>query len=186
MFRDTWSCGQCCQNMVASHRRTNPQPQWAHKGSLRHLMVERWDIPCFRIRRYEYTNMKRRNCTFVSTTHVWLVEMMGGPLRAQQQNIHGDTQTSCSASTTTCSDPISLRWMRRRRAYMEHRQRQCIVVWSSLCIENAYRTGKCIKTHNAHFDYTTAVHFNRDAFLIVSCSLDGLMYVLLGFIHPLP
>jgi len=50
MFRDTCSCGQCYQNMVASHRRTDPQPQWAHKGSLRHFMVERWDIPCFRIR----------------------------------------------------------------------------------------------------------------------------------------
>jgi len=67
---DTRSCGQCCQNMVASHRRNNPQPQWAHKGSLRHLMVERWDIPGFRIGRYEYTNMERRNCTFGSTTHV--------------------------------------------------------------------------------------------------------------------
>ena len=67
---DTRSCGQCCQNMVASHRRNNPQPQWAHKRSLRHLMVERWDIPGFRIGRYEYTNMERRNCTFGSTTHV--------------------------------------------------------------------------------------------------------------------
>ena len=72
-----WSCSrlvicfvQCCQNMVASHSRTNPQPQWAHKGSLKHLMVEQWDIPGFRIGQYEYTNMERRNCTFVSTTHV--------------------------------------------------------------------------------------------------------------------
>ena len=36
-------------------------------------------------------------------------------------------------------------------------------------------TGKCIKTIHAHLDYVTAVHFNRDAGLIVSCALDGLM-----------
>jgi COMPASS component SWD3 len=30
---------------------------------------------------------------------------------------------------------------------------------------------------NAHIDYVTAVHFNRDGSLIVSCSLDGLMCV---------
>ena len=35
--------------------------------------------------------------------------------------------------------------------------------------------GKCMKTLNGHMDYVTAVHFNRDATLIVSCSLDGLM-----------
>lgn len=29
---------------------------------------------------------------------------------------------------------------------------------------------------NAHLDYVTAVHFNRDGTLIVSCALDGLMY----------
>ena len=29
----------------------------------------------------------------------------------------------------------------------------------------------------AHLDYVTAVHFNRDATLIVSCALDGLMSV---------
>lgn len=34
-----------------------------------------------------------------------------------------------------------------------------------------------MKTLHAHLDYVTAVHFNRDASLIVSCSLDGLMYV---------
>jgi hypothetical protein len=34
-----------------------------------------------------------------------------------------------------------------------------------------------MKTLHAHLDYVTAVHFNRDATLIVSCSLDGLMYV---------
>lgn len=38
--------------------------------------------------------------------------------------------------------------------------------------------GKCIKTIHAHLDYVTAVHFNRDAGLIVSCALDGLMSVL--------
>ncbi len=35
--------------------------------------------------------------------------------------------------------------------------------------------GKCLKKILAHLDYVTAVHFNRDATLIVSCSLDGLM-----------
>lgn len=38
-------------------------------------------------------------------------------------------------------------------------------------------SGKCIKTIHAHLDYVTAVHFNRDAGLIVSCALDGLMSV---------
>ena len=37
--------------------------------------------------------------------------------------------------------------------------------------------GKCVKTLHAHLDFVTAVHFNRDASLIVSCALDGLMYV---------
>jgi WD40 repeat protein len=37
--------------------------------------------------------------------------------------------------------------------------------------------GKCMMTINAHLDYVTAVNFNRDSTLIVSCSLDGLMYV---------
>ena len=37
--------------------------------------------------------------------------------------------------------------------------------------------GKCMKTLHAHLDYVTAVHFNRDATLIVSCALDGLMCV---------
>ena len=40
-------------------------------------------------------------------------------------------------------------------------------------------SGKCVKTINAHLDYVTAVHFNRDGSLIVSCSLDGLMCALL-------
>jgi len=40
-----------------------------------------------------------------------------------------------------------------------------------------YSSGKCMKTLHAHLDYVTAVHFNRDATLIVSCALDGLMYV---------
>ena len=39
-------------------------------------------------------------------------------------------------------------------------------------------SGRCIKTLNAHIDYVTAVHFNRDGSLVVSCSLDGLMYVI--------
>ncbi len=37
-------------------------------------------------------------------------------------------------------------------------------------------SGKCMKTLDAHYDYVTAVHFNRDSALIVSCSLDRLMY----------
>ena len=36
-----------------------------------------------------------------------------------------------------------------------------------------------MKTMHAHMDYVTAVHFNRDASLVVSCALDGLMHVLL-------
>ena len=51
-------------------------------GHTRHLMVERWDIPCFCIGRYEYTNMEPRNCMFIPTTHILLMEMMGGPIRA--------------------------------------------------------------------------------------------------------
>lgn len=35
-----------------------------------------------------------------------------------------------------------------------------------------------MKTLDAHLDYVTAVHFNRDGSLIVSCALDGLMYSL--------
>ena len=33
-----------------------------------------------------------------------------------------------------------------------------------------------MQTLHAHLDYVTAVHFNREADLIVSCALDGLMY----------
>jgi COMPASS component SWD3 len=35
-----------------------------------------------------------------------------------------------------------------------------------------------MKTLHAHLDYVTSVHFNRDGNLIVSCALDGLMYIL--------
>ena len=35
--------------------------------------------------------------------------------------------------------------------------------------------GRCMKTLHAHLDFVTAVNFNRDATLIVSCALDGLM-----------
>lgn len=42
-------------------------------------------------------------------------------------------------------------------------------------LTRALLIGKCIKTIHAHLDYVTAVHFNRDAGLIVSCALDGLM-----------
>jgi len=34
-----------------------------------------------------------------------------------------------------------------------------------------------MKTLHAHLDYVTAVHFNRDATLIVSCALDGLIRI---------
>jgi COMPASS component SWD3 len=37
--------------------------------------------------------------------------------------------------------------------------------------------GRCMKTIPAHSDPCTAVQFNRDGTLIVSCSYDGLMYV---------
>jgi len=49
-------------------------------------------------------------------------------------------------------------------------------VWGTLKSLNSI-AGRCTKTLNAHLDYVTAVHFNRDGSLIVSCSLDGLMYV---------
>ena len=34
-----------------------------------------------------------------------------------------------------------------------------------------------MKTIHAHLDFVTAVNFNRDATLIVSCALDGLMCI---------
>ena len=37
--------------------------------------------------------------------------------------------------------------------------------------------GKALKTLSAHSDPVTAVHFNRDGTLIVSCGMDGLMFV---------
>ena len=50
------------------------------------------------------------------------------------------------------------------------------IVILSMCSVNS-AVGKCLKKILAHLDYVTAVHFNRDATLIVSCSLDGLMCV---------
>ena len=47
---------------------------------------------------------------------------------------------------------------------------------------NLSMLGKCMKTLHAHLDYVTAVHFNRDATLIVSCALDGLMYIYVLYI----
>lgn len=38
-----------------------------------------------------------------------------------------------------------------------------------------YCAGKCMKTLSAHSDPVSAVHFNRDGTMIVSCSHDGLM-----------
>lgn len=37
------------------------------------------------------------------------------------------------------------------------------------------KKGKCMKTLPAHSDPVSAVHFNRDGTMIVSCSHDGLM-----------
>ena len=51
-------------------------------------------------------------------------------------------------------------------------------------ITNHFFLGKCMKTLHAHLDYVTAVHFNRDATLIVSCALDGLMYATPDPFHP--
>ena len=50
-------------------------------------------------------------------------------------------------------------------------------------IKSLFLLGKCMKTLHAHLDYVTAVHFNRDATLIVSCALDGLMYATPVLIH---
>ncbi|KAJ2926269.1 hypothetical protein H1R20_g10831, partial [Candolleomyces eurysporus] len=54
--------------------------------------------------------------------------------------------------------------------YNNHIERTGPVVWF-------LHTGKCMKTLHAHLDYVTAVHFNRDASLIVSCALDGLIRI---------
>ena len=61
---------------------------------------------------------------------------------------------------------------------MERRQR-CAPRFFALKAfpEAQYAIGKCLKKILAHLDYVTAVHFNRDATLIVSCALDGLMLV---------
>lgn len=62
---------------------------------------------------------------------------------------------------------------------MEHRSRSCSPsIPLDLRHDLKASKGKCMKTLHAHVDYVTAVHFNRDATLIVSCALDGLMYVL--------
>jgi len=37
--------------------------------------------------------------------------------------------------------------------------------------------GKCTNTLHAHLDYVTAVNFNRDATLVVSCACDGLIRI---------
>lgn len=39
-----------------------------------------------------------------------------------------------------------------------------------------------MKTLPAHSDPVSAVHFNRDGTMIVSCSHDGLMYVSYSFV----
>lgn len=44
------------------------------------------------------------------------------------------------------------------------------------------KKGKCMKTLPAHSDPVSAVHFNRDGTMIVSCSHDGLMYVSYSFV----
>jgi len=49
----------------------------------------------------------------------------------------------------------------------------CLLIFAYLPLA----AGKCMKTLHAHMDYVTAVHFNKDASLIVSCALDGLMCV---------
>ena len=168
--------------MVAFHRRANPQSQWAHQGSLRHLMVERWDKPCLRIGRYEYTNMERRNCTFISIIHVFLRNDGWAPQGLTTKHLRGHTSfVFCvnynTASTLLvsggCEGDVRI-WNIARGALT------CDFPFGSRML---MVPGKCIKTLNAHLDYVTAVHFNRDASLIVSCSLDGLMYVPSGFIY---
>ena len=157
----------------------DPQPQWAHQGSLRHLMVERWDMPCFHIGRYEYANMEHRNCTFISITHGndgW------APQRLTTNHLRGHTSfVFCvnynSVSTLLvsggCEGDVRI-WNIARGAL------SCGLPFSSRMLMVA---GKCIKTLHAHLDYVTAVYFNRDASLIVSCPLDGLIYVPSGFIY---
>ena len=48
-------------------------------------------------------------------------------------------------------------------------------IWTLTVSYPVRYVGKCVKKILAHLEYVTAVHFNRDASLIVSCSLDGLM-----------
>jgi COMPASS component SWD3 len=45
------------------------------------------------------------------------------------------------------------------------------------CIIDSVLPGKCMKTLSAHSDPVMAAGFNRDGTMIVSCSIDGLMYV---------
>ena len=58
---------------------------------------------------------------------------------------------------------------------MEHFEGYVWIFLKLLRLIQVLAVGKCIKTIHAHLDYVTAVHFNKDGGLIVSCACDGLM-----------
>lgn len=65
---------------------------------------------------------------------------------------------------------------------MECRWKQtCVFGHDHIHTKLTAEIAKCMKTLDAHLDYVTAVHFNRDGTLIVSCALDGLMCVAFPF-----
>ncbi|KIM53857.1 hypothetical protein SCLCIDRAFT_1222491 [Scleroderma citrinum Foug A] len=107
-----WSCSLCHVICFAAHATAdNVVKIWSirnlsgHTKGLSDLMVERWDMPCFRIGRYEYTNMEHRNSL-------------------DNKSSTGTYKLRILCQLQLCVEPISLRWMRRRGAYMEHRERK--------------------------------------------------------------
>ena len=65
------------------------------------------------------------------------MNVVGGPSGLDNKTSTGTHKFRVLRQLQHCVDPISLWWMRRRRAYMEHRER-CLVMWSPLWIENAH------------------------------------------------
>ena len=160
----------------------DPQPQWAHQGSLRshgramgHAL-----LPHRTIRVYEYGTSK----LYVHLYYPIITHENDGwaPQRLTTNHLRGHTSfvfyvnyNSVSSLLVSggCEGEVHI-WNITRGAL------SCGLPFSSRMLMVA---GKCIKTLHAHLDYVTAVHFNRDASLIVSCSLNGLMYVPSGFIY---
>lgn len=91
------------------------------------------------------------------------------------------TSTTSSQSTTiqplTSLYPGHLTKLSKFGMQLEVRARCNTFIMHHLDQHLVVRSGKCMKTIPAHSDPCTAVQFNRDGTLIVSCSYDGLMYV---------